>query len=64
MDHTTPPDCWRSEAFAEDLCDADDTLPAQAPAWQPGSVRPALLGMLPLLLATAGAAVAAWSGAV
>ncbi len=64
MDHITPPECWRSEAFAEDLCEANDTLPSHATASHAGFVRPALLGALPLLLATAGAAVAAWSGAV
>jgi hypothetical protein len=41
-----PPAAWRSEAFAEDLCD-DDPAPA-APQRAAAAV---LLGALPLLLA-------------
>jgi hypothetical protein len=53
QDHL-PPAAWRSEAFAEDLF-ADDDTPAPA-APRHDTLRTALLGLLPAVLAGASAA--------
>ena len=57
MKHILPPEAWRSEAFAEDLF--DDSRPrAPSPRPQRGALWSAVLGLLPVALATAGAALA------
>ena len=56
MDDVLPPQAWRSEAFAEDLHDADsETTPAPRPRW-----ASLLLGVLPVMLATVGTVAALW----
>lgn len=61
MNSTLPPEAWRSEAFPEDLF---DELPeAPQPAERGGATLLMLWGLLPLVLAAAGAAVMAWTGA-
>lgn len=61
MNSTLPPEAWRSEAFAEDLF--DDASPAPAPAQRGGATLLMLWGVLPVVVAAAGAVVMAWSGA-
>jgi hypothetical protein len=61
MNSTLPPETWRSEAFAEDLF--DDTTEAPGPAERGGTTLLMLWGLLPVLVAAAGAVVMAWSGA-
>ena len=60
MNSTLPPDAWRSEAFAEDLF--DDASAAPSPAGRGGVTLLLLWGMLPVVIAAAGAVVMAWSG--
>ena len=60
MNSTLPPEAWRSEAFAEDLF--DDGAEAPPPLLRGGTPLLMLLGLLPMTLAVAGAAVMAWSG--
>jgi hypothetical protein len=56
MNTTLPENCWRSEAFAEDL--GDDEVP------QPRAPLPyAWLGALPLAVAVLGVAFALWPAA-
>jgi hypothetical protein len=56
MDQPLPPEAWRSEAFAEDLAEPEQTVPnfAPKPRW-----HATLLGLLPLSLATASASMLA-----
>lgn len=57
MDHRPlPPEAWRSEAFAEDLAELQQTVPnfVPKPSW-----HGTLLGLLPLSLATASASMLA-----
>ena len=61
MNSTLPPEAWRSEAFAEDLF--DEAAEAPGPAGQGGVTLMLLWGVLPVVVAAAGAAVMAWSGA-
>lgn len=61
MNSTLPPEAWRSEAFAEDLFDT--THEAPGPAERGGAMLLVLWGVLPVVVAAAGAAVMAWSGA-
>jgi hypothetical protein len=56
MNTPLPENCWRSEAFAEDLA-VDETPPPRQPlpfAW---------LGALPLAVAVLGVAFALWPAA-
>jgi len=61
MNSTLPPEAWRSEAFAEDLF--DDNTEAPGPAERGGATLLMLWGVLPVVVATAGAVVMAWTGA-
>jgi hypothetical protein len=61
MNSTLPPEAWRSEAFAEDLF--DDTTDAPGRTERGGATLLVLWGVLPVVVAAAGAAVMAWSGA-
>jgi hypothetical protein len=61
MNSTLPPEAWRSEAFAEDLF--DDTTEAPGLAERGGATLLVLWGVLPVVVAAAGAVVMAWSGA-
>ena len=58
MIQSLPPEAWRSEAFAEDLPEVQQAVPNFRPSrWQT-----ALLGLVPLSLATAGASMlAVWT---
>ena len=60
MNSTLPPEAWRSEAFAEDLC--DDNAEATGPAERGGATLLMLWGVLPMVVAATGAVVVAWSG--
>ncbi|MCW5609229.1 MAG: hypothetical protein KIS83_00860 [Rubrivivax sp.] len=57
MSTTLPENCWRSEAFAEDLV-ADEPS-----AQRPQSLPLAWLGALPLVVAVIGVAFALWPAA-
>lgn len=63
MNSTLPPATWRSEAFAEDL--ADDTPEAAGTARRASSGSTGALlilwGVVPLVVAAAGAVVVAWA---
>ena len=61
MNSTLPPEAWRSEAFAEDLC--DEPTESHRAGERGGITLMVLWGVLPVLVAAAGAAVMAWSGA-
>jgi hypothetical protein len=61
MNSTLPPQVWRSEAFAEDLF--DDGAEAPGPAERGGATLLMLWGLLPVVVAAAGAVVMTWSGA-
>ena len=61
MNSTLPPETWRSEAFAEDLF--DEVTETAGPAGHGGVTLVLLWGVLPMVVAAAGAAVMAWSGA-
>lgn len=60
MSPTLPPEAWRSEAFAEDLL---DVAPPQPVSTSRLPFVGGLMGLVPLLLAGAGALAAVWSGA-
>jgi len=51
------PAAWRSEAFPEDL--AGQEMPPPPPRWR-HRLTTVLLGVVPVALATGGAALAAW----
>lgn len=57
MKHLLMPDAWRSEAFAEDLFE-ERHPPSPQP--QRGRWMSQLVGLLPVLLATAGALFVTW----
>jgi len=57
MSTTLPENCWRSEAFAEDLV-ADEPS-----AQRPQGLPLAWLGALPLVVAVIGVAFAMWPAA-
>jgi len=60
MNSTLPPEAWRSEAFAEDLF--DDATEGPVLVERGGVTLLVLWGVLPVVVAAAGAAVMAWSG--
>jgi hypothetical protein len=60
MKHLLPPEAWRSEGFAEDLFD-DSRQRAPSPSPQRGALWATVLGVLPVALAMAGAALATFS---
>ena len=61
MNSTLPPEAWRSEAFAADLF--DEAAESAGPAERGGVTLMMLWGLLPVVVAAAGAAVVTWSGA-
>jgi hypothetical protein len=61
MFHLLPPEAWKGEAFAADLYDGGRArLPSPRP--QRGVVMATFLGLLPLVLAMTGTALATWGG--
>jgi len=60
MKHLLTPDAWRSEAFAEDLFNADEDHRPVSPRVQHGALMGNLIGILPLLLAVCAAALGTW----
>jgi hypothetical protein len=54
MRYLLPPECWRSEAFAEDLLDEHQEL-VPLPREQFGRVMSMMLGSLPLAVGMIGA---------
>ena len=64
MTHHLPPDAWRSEAFADDLCEDAAAFGLPQPSWWLRAATNPLLSLLPMVaLATAGMAAAVWVGA-
>jgi hypothetical protein len=61
MKELLTPDAWRSEAFAEDLYAADAKAPSPQPQY--GRWVGALLGVVPVVVAAAGAVLAVFNHA-
>jgi hypothetical protein len=62
MNQLLTPDAWRSEAFAEDLFEDSCLLMPSPSPWR-AALPYTLLGLTPVLLAAASAALVVWGGA-